>query len=45
MGTERTKGPDESFCTTCREVIKAMAELCPTPDVEATVAARSPMGD
>mgnify|MGYP001992474582 CR=1 FL=1 len=23
------KGPDEAFCTSCGQVIKAMAEICP----------------
>jgi predicted RNA-binding Zn-ribbon protein involved in translation (DUF1610 family) len=29
MVTEKTKKPDESFCASCGEVIKTMAELCP----------------
>ena len=29
MATERAKKPDEKFCTSCGEIIKLMAELCP----------------
>ena len=29
MAAEKTKGPDESFCKSCGEVIKTLAELCP----------------
>ena len=29
MAAENIKGSDESFCTSCGEVIKTMAEICP----------------
>ena len=29
MAEERTKGPDEKFCTSCGRVIKLLAEICP----------------
>ena len=28
MGTD-TKGPDEKYCSTCGEIIKQQAEICP----------------
>lgn len=27
--TQRTKAPDEKFCSECGEIIKAKAEICP----------------
>jgi TM2 domain-containing membrane protein YozV len=29
MAEERTAGPDEKFCTSCGEIIKKEAEICP----------------
>tara|TARA_Y100000590_G_C15130337_1_gene792238 strand:+ start:124 stop:468 length:345 start_codon:yes stop_codon:yes gene_type:complete len=29
MTLEKTKGPDENFCSSCGEIIKTIAEICP----------------